>query len=302
MKPCSFLAIILVFVTAGSYAFASGKAWTDVGHVGNLEILIRYQDYLSHNTGCQASGSGRRAIITGFGLFSGVTANVSGAVVESLATDQPGSGRLSANDHVARVYNREFVLGGERVSACLIIVDVMWDLAGAVIATEMQRFQPAAVVMTGLGGMDAVLEAGALNRATDATGFNSDGSPDSDNLPAAGSPILPTEPLIMPMTWNNRELAEHIRQSIQQLGFDLEVPDAARASNDYICNNVSYIALSAAAGLPLNLAGGSLGLLPKIKSHPKIGFFHFPHGATVDANSWPAWAEILKTIAAGALN
>ena len=58
---------------------------TNLGAAGNQEVLERYQAYLAKGRGCRAEGNGKRVILSGFGLFRGVSYNISGAVVASMA-------------------------------------------------------------------------------------------------------------------------------------------------------------------------------------------------------------------------
>jgi pyrrolidone-carboxylate peptidase len=282
---------------------------------GNRQVAERYGSFESANFGCQAVNNGPRVILTGFGLFAGFAYNISGVVIENLASEEfwptdaehaavPASragfknGVLSAADHGARVFNRSFRMGEQEVSACLILTDVLWDFAGAVIVREIERFQPQVVIMSGAG--DGSLEAGAVNDALSAPGFTSDGKENSFNTPQARR-ILPDEPLdsSIAMTWDAEKLGSMVSPLVSELGFSLSIPRQARPSNDYICNNVSYLVLQAAQGHQLTLAGGKLILRPKINSNPKIGFFHYPAQASVAQA--PAWAQVVLTLVEGSL-
>jgi hypothetical protein len=240
-------------------------------------------------------------ILTGFGLFAGANFNISGAVISSMASGSLDDGSLNAGDKGARIVNRAMQIGTQYVEVCLIVADVLWDFAGAIFIQEMQRFKPDLVIMTGRGGATAVVEAGALNEASKLSGFNPDGSADPINSPVSAK-ILPDDPdAEAAMTWNQRAVANKIQPMIEQLGFNLEIPASARIGNDYICNNVSFIAAKAASGVPIPLAGGELTLSVHAPYAPKVGFFHYPIGAKLTASEIVAWQQILLSMVEVAL-
>jgi len=284
---------------------------------GNREVAERYANFERSNLGCQTTSDGPRVLLTGFGLFDSHSYNISGAVIENLSSSSfwPDAldsangvlpeahvpfktGVLSQVDRGARIYNRQILMRGRYISVCLIIADVLWDFAGAVFVHEMERFQPQIMIMSGIG--DGSLEAGAINHALAMPGFAPNGQIDQLNTPQSLK-ILPDVPLdsTVNMSWDNLALEKLVAPKVRAIGFTLSAPTAAQPSNDYICNNVSYLVIQAAAHRALTLAGGELLLKPKIKSNPKIGFFHYPAEASLEQA--PEWAQILLTLVDGSL-
>ncbi len=278
-------------------------ALTNLGKIGNQQLAAAFTKYNETHAGCVSTSndSSPRLLITGFGLFQGAAFNPSGAVVDAIAGSTESFGKLTGSDHGARVYNLELFLGAQKVQACLLVLDVKWDFAGAVIASEMERFQPDAVVMTGRGTYNAIVEYGAINLAMPMSGFNPDGSPDRENTPIAPK-ILEDEPEgEIAMTWNQGAVAAKVLPLILELGATLQIPPGARSNNDYICNNVSYLALQAAAGKTLSLGNGSLVLAPQIASNPKVGFMHLPMTIPQERQAVEAWSKVVLAAATAVL-
>jgi hypothetical protein len=256
-------------------------------------------------------------ILTGFGLWSTLKVNYSGFLIDNLASAhfQPSvrahpfgfsdqalrTGVLHPGEGV-RISNRILTLtDGQQVSACLIIADVSWDYAGAVIANEMSRFQPNAVIMLGVSA-HAYLEAGAVKSIDDRPGYDSTGRPDPDNTESNQWLVQnPMTPPVLSMNWDNHRLVRLLRPYLKALDLHVLTPDHARPTNDYICNNVSYLALASALSLPLTLAGGKIHLTPAVRSHPKVGFFHLPEGATADLLHLRKYTQLLLALVQGTL-
>jgi hypothetical protein len=222
------------------------------------------------------------------------------------------SGQLSSTDDGGSAVNRSLVIDGRQFDVCFLLLDVQWDLAAAILVTEMERFQPQLVIMTGSGGTDAILEGGANNYSLWINGFTSKGKFDDENQPAnvvvndrEVHDVLPAkDPGVqstIAMTWNNQKLKTAIQKQVLQLGFSLLAPAQARQDNQYICNNVSFVVAHAVKGVHLNLAGGEISLQPSIRSHPQVGFFHFPSTSLKTADSVFGWAQILATMIVTAL-
>lgn len=288
---------------------------TNLGPQGNVELSEKVKKHLQGSKSCIPMNEGPRVILTGFGLFSGVSFNISGAVAENFAQEsfllpsqsshskastnssaQLKNGRLNEEDQGVRIYNRSLEIDGQAYSICVMILDVLWDFGGALVASEMHRFQPDMVMMMGRGIRDVIFEGGALNSATPYYGYNFSGDPNRHNTPTERE-ILPLEADELSMTWNNKELKNQVEDLVQSMGYPLSAPSKARFSNDYICNNISYIALSAAQSKPLTLAGGKLKLHPKVDSNPKIGFLHLPANAKINHEEMRGWSElILRTL------
>ena len=316
-----------------SIADANLSTMSEFSPTGNKEVKKHFDAYLKLGTeagvGCKASVVGPRVIISGFGLFQGVTFNVSGAIVANLASQtfwpddldpaiipngqssvapilpknfKLAQGLLKDSKDDVQIFNRILTIDGQKVNACLIVVDVLWDLGGAILANEMQNFQPQAVIMTGLGGNEAVIEAGAMNQTRVDSGFYANGQADPYNSPIK-APILPDFPSShwLKMTWNQGLVASYVAAFIKDIGVVLMLPPSFRPENDYICNNISYIALHAGKSDSLNLAGGQLILNPHMAEPPQIGFFHYPASAKLSLREAPKWAEVLLGLVRGAL-
>ena len=190
------------------------------------------------------------------------------------------------------------------LTACLVLLDVEWDISSSIIANEMNRFQPDVVIMSGLGGSDlAEIESAAVNRVQKSSGFQSDGNPDLDDIPTgARIDSNASEGTILSMTWDQSKLAESIRPLLQAMNYDLSTPTGPAAHNQYVCNDVSYVALMAAGSQRISMAGGLITLAPAMKRVPKVGFFHYPLTATLDPIEANGWAQILLTLALQSLD
>jgi hypothetical protein len=293
-------ALVLLFLAPLASAPCLGQSQkSDLGEQGNLFVAKTFDSYLRlHPEGaCRAAGPGKRVIVTGYGLFSGVPYNISGTVVRSMADPafwpervdletpslavlaSPRSGLVSPSDTGAAAFNRSLFIDGERYEACFLVLDVIWDLAGAILIHEETRFKPAVVVMTGRGGDLASFEAGALNRASSFPGYDADGRPlGAVNVPE--SPwVVADEPVDaeLAMTWNSRALAAAAEAGTRLLGYSAAGQKAARPENNYLCNDISFAALHASRNRPTSLAGGRILLgSPELPAAPAVGFLHFP--------------------------
>jgi hypothetical protein len=236
-------------------------------------------------------------MVTGYGLFSGVPYNISGSVVRSMADpafwpDQivlgalspassaaPVTGIVTASDDGGVAFNRTLVIDGERYEACFLVLDVIWDLAGAVLIHEESRFKPQLILMTGRGGGIASFEAGAINRASPYPGYDADGRPlGSINVPQSEW-LLPDSPVdsALPMAWNTLELAAAAEPEAESLGYSAVGQKAARPENNYLCNDISFVALHASQNKSTSLAGDKIVLdSPGLAAEPVVGFMHFP--------------------------
>ncbi len=296
---------------------------TNLGEVGNQKVsdVFKLHQKDTHKT-CRAVGSGKRVIVTGFGLFSGVDFNISGLVVSSMAdakfwpTDDRNlgsiqnpvvsSGVLKDTDHGVQIVNRSMVINGESYEVCFLTLDVLWDLAASIIIYQSELFKPELVMMSGRGSTVDVmhLENGAVNRAMKLSGYDSSGTPDSDNSPEDDKIIedIPLYELEM-MTWDNVRLQSKIQPIAKKIDIDVIAEKYARSGNTYICNNVSYAVLNALQGKRFTLAGKLIGInktedtLASViysgSNNVKIGFFHYPPYAGSSVNEVRTWAEVI---------
>jgi hypothetical protein len=296
----SFLALAFVFLANAE------DTDTDLGEAGNRAVARRFAEYLEKGSGCEpVDGSLPRVMLAGFGLFSGVPFNISGAVIDHLQGDgtfrEDARGILTDADRGARVVSRVLNLPSGPVDACLLILDVQWDLAASILIHEIRRFEPLSVIMSGRGSFGAIVESGAQNRAVFAPGFNPDGSMNEDNRPVA-PPILMGESETAPMLWDQAYLGERIRSRVEAAGHDLVLPASFRPSNEYICNNISYAVLKALEGRPISLAGGLVNFEPQTSAVLSAGFFHYPARIEFSRDSIEAWSAILLEIADASLS
>jgi hypothetical protein len=339
---------------------------TELGPIGNAKVVEQFKKYKNKAEHCDSSGVGTRVILTGFGLFSSpprnaknVAYNISGLISRFIATPAvfPSTintatstiannlkntsfaqySHMPANSEGAVVTQRELIIDQKPVTVCLILLDVIWDQAAAIILYESTLFKPERIIMSGLNAGETkfgMFEAGAVNSATDYEGFQSSGAPNLDNIPKADangdSPVLPRSDRgveqTIAMTWNPKNLAAltsplatAILRDNKKNVFDVRGEDAARPSNDYVCNNVSFVILNAMKGAVINLAGGLLRFGPSQEKPaqgssiefveiPKdvgdgvksAGFFHYPDTATDEGAVIFGWSKVLaKAMIAG---
>ena len=237
---------------------------------------------------------------------------------------------MPANAEGAKVSQRELTIDQKPVTVCFVLLDVIWDQAAAIILYESTLFKPERIIMSGLNAGEkqfGMFEAGAVNNATAFEGFKPSGTPNLDNIPiadtAGDSPVLPRgdhgiEQTIT-MTWDAKKLAtftapvaDAIVRDKKTKVFNVRGEDAARPSNDYICNNVSFVILHAIKGAEINLAGGKLRFGPSQNSPapgsgiefveiPKAvadgiksaGFFHYPDTATDAGQTMFDWSKVI---------
>lgn len=321
-KSLSVLALIVAAAAFGGCRTSGngeGSAVkTDLGETGNTAVAERFEAYKerreANQLGCRPTTNFPRVIVTGFGLFSGAPYNISGVVARTFAdptftpatiplqgADTIGSNGVvssgtvpaSAEGAVARV--RTMKIRGRDYEVCVLGLDVIWDLAAAIIVHEAEAFQPKMILMSGRGGQQAIFEGGAVNDASlGAAGYQSSGAMNYGNAPQQ-SYVLPDGPDSLPMTWSNSLLYQKTYSLISSLGHTSTYVANARPSNNYICNNVSYVVLQASTGAPISLAGGKVQWTPDITSQPKVGFFHYPASASNSRSSVTKWVRILAT-------
>lgn len=266
----------------------------DLGAQGNAYVARTFEAYRAAHPGgaCRAGGGGARVIVTGYGLFSGVDYNVSGTVARSMAEPAfwpdrapgaaPIAGKLESSQHGGAAFNRSVTIDGRRYEVCFLLLDVIWDLAAGILVHEESRFKPRLVVMTGRGGGDVSVEAGAFNRASAYPGYDADGRPMGRENTPESEWLLPDYAVDheLPMTWDNQALARAIGPMAEALGYSVSAPRAARGGNNYLCNDISFVALHAAKNRPTRLAADRVFLPPAgLENEPVTGFLHFP---TVD--------------------
>ncbi len=298
---------------------------TNLGQAGNERVLRSFNNYklarAMNVVGCKARGNHPRAIVSGFGLFSGNSFNISGVVVESLANkaifpDEMETsvqslraaplgavedGKLPFYGSEAQTWNRTLVIDGKPFDVCFIHVDVMWDLAAAIVIHEMFEFRPAVVLMSGFAAGQIVrVEKGSHNNAGRSPAYNRDGS--------AARAVAPRERYLLPpnapgvqnminMTWDNKSIATHISPLVKEIWnkFEVKPTEKINENDDYICNNTSYVVLHAAKGVEVELAGGKVRLKASGPLPAKIGFLHLPTSNN-DSKSVQGWGRVFAKI------
>ncbi len=276
---------------------------TNLGEVGNRWVAESFSEYVKSAKGCVSAGhQERRVLVQGFGLFSGIKKNLSGAVVAKLA----GLEEIPQTQHGGWATTRRLMVNGETVEFCFLYLDVVWDLASAILLTEIERFDPELVLMSGIGGGTAIAEGGVQNLATALHGYDGNGNPIREkNTPWCGEKpcglsqsayvLAPEEPLVeskVKLSWNNVAFAAQIRELTKSISPTplVEAPDQARSSNDYLCNNVAYVVQSATNGVGVKLAGDRI-TFPAFPSTRKVGFFHYPYSGDPSDALVLAWAS-----------
>lgn len=282
-------AVLLLLAAAPALA---GPQSTDLGAAANARAARVFNAYRRSHPGgaCPAGGGGTRLLLTGFGPFDGLSYNVSGAAVRSMADpafwpenapldsvapapDARPDDAAPSSEEGAEAFERSLVIDGRRYDVCFLLLDVAWDSSGAIVAYEESKFRPALVLMTGVGSKVARVESSAYNTADAADADNAGAKPVSTAI----LPSLP-EGQEVPMTWDAGRLAAVVRPDVEALGWRVEaMPRGWPKGEDFICNNVSLVALNASLDLPTELAGGLIRLRsPELAQAPVVGFFHLP--------------------------
>lgn len=283
-------------------AKASDVPDTDLGSAGNLWVAQTFQQYQANALGCRSSGGPeRRILVQGFGPFSGIARNLSGAVVAHLA----GLPDVPQTQHGGWTATRKLTVEGESLEFCFVYLDVIWDLAGAILLTEIERFNPELVMMSGVGSFTTIVEGGAQNGALGLSGFDAQGNPiKAHNTPWCGdrpcgyaeqthvlSPKAPGVEATVTHSWDNVSFARTLLESVKLFAPQMivEAPKAARNGNDYLCNNVSYIVQSALNGAEIKLAGGLIAI-PAKRSDRAAGFLHYQADSDPSPKRIQEWA------------
>jgi hypothetical protein len=300
---------------------------TDLGSKGNKEVEEEFEEYQGKGATCvmepRNEASPKRVLLTGFGLFVGVEYNISGVTIQSLmdpkfwpdsidledvkdAAAEVASGTLKDDMHGGLAKLRKLHVNGHELDVCMLLLDVKWDLAAAIVLYEAEKFQPDVIIMSGRGDSNALtFEGGAQNVAEPSSGFDSDGDRDRQNTPRRRWILKPSNPGVqnhIPMTWDNKRLATVTSPLADELGHLVSAPGKFRPSNDYICNNVSYVVLHGIQNVPITLAGDLVNLKPTFETKPKTGFMHYPTKANRNKTSILTWGKILFSSALSELD
>jgi len=315
--------IILLLMSCGQTATNDTKLKTNLGSIGNQLVKDTFEQYRNKAEHCRASSAAPRVLVTGFGLFSDVEYNISGTVISSFAdpnfigsnidynglmvpSADASRGRLDFSDLGGRAENRTIRISGQEYELCLLTLDVLWDLAAAIVMDEAHAFRPDLIIMTGRGRKthQAVWEGYARNQTKAVSGYLSSGaSAEGSNLPVDSEiPVLPSlaTGAELRMSWDSAMLKSSTEQIISDINpdFAAAAPSTWSSGNDYICNNISFVALAAREHKQISLAGGILNFSPEqsdLAQATKIGFLHFPSASDNNPAQVMGWIKVLAT-------
>ncbi len=313
-RPQIVTLLVLAVLAIATALLAPESNATELGMTGNQEALALFKNYQAAPAVCDPAAPGKRVLLTGFGLFQGASFNPAGAIAANVADPAVWPASLTANQLIkvlpgaklqtgkyltsngAQAFTRTLEVDGTKLNVCVLVLDVMWDVAGAIVVYEMDRFQPQAVLMLGAGPW-AILEGGARNQTSMTRGYRPDGTASASSVPQSAY-SLPDEPSTaeLSMRWDNHALEASIAPLMAATIIYPDFPLAWRPGNDYLCNQVSYLALAAAVNRKLSLAGGLIELQPKIQSSPQVGFFHVPSSLSLDASSIGTWGSLVSSL------
>lgn len=215
---------------------------------------------------CAPSGTRPRVLITGFGRFLDNPTNATGQMVSALVpsavypeTLRPPEGEPDLPGPQTRVAMGTIELPEVgAVDVCAMILPVFWDLAAVLVLREIERFNPAMVLMNGIASprQDLWVELGAVNRAM----VLPDGSDTLVPLPPEGqqyAPIVPSAPASATLrgallSWEAVKAATRAtlaaRGAVTEGGvrFDELLTGVSfggfpREGNTYLCNNLTYV-------------------------------------------------------------
>ena len=281
---------------------------TNLGDDGNSFVLEQHRKFLGSAQTCSPIDEDNfRVVVQGFSLFTGVKMNISGAVVDTLGglpVDQRSL--LLPTNFGSRVSQTIIEIAGKKVELCLVVSEVLWDLAAANLIAVVNNFKPDFVLMSGLGGNKAILETGARNQSSSMAGYSYDGSySGSLNRPRSRRVDRRYKSKkIIPATWNFESIQSAISPMISDLGHDLILGKEGRKDNNYICNNIHYSLLQSSTEGDVELAGGLLRPLMTLEGAPAMGFFHYPSN-TLKKNvskELDLWALVIKSLIRSQLN
>lgn len=307
MKYALLIGLFVTLLSDSALALSNSNK-TDLRDNGNTYVLEQHRGFLSNNLSCSPNEeTSFRVLVQGFSLFSGVDMNISGAVVDSLAKlPLKQRSKLSAQDFGTRVSQKTIEINGHKVELCLVVSEVLWDLAAANLIKVIDDFKPDFVLMSGRGGRKATIETGGRNQASTMAGYTYNGNYSGGlNRPHSRrvDPRFKSSKII-PSTWNYEAIFQSIYPLIKNLNHEVKLGKEGRKDNDYICNNIHYSILQAATEGNIELAGGLLRPMLDLEIIPAIGFFHYPSKvlSSDKEKELEQWSTIIKELIRAQLN
>lgn len=213
-----------------------------------------------------ASSPRPRVLVTGFGRFMSIDDNATGRIVSTLIpeapyplTHPPPPGEVDPPEPQLSVGTATIeVPGVGDVDVCAMILPVYWDLAAILVAKEIDSFRPSFVMMNGVAGLvqPLWLELGATNRATGLLDGSSqlrpvvqDGAAYGKIVPSAPPSddargnLLSWEAVLAGATEAIRSHEGEIdgERRFEEIVRGVELAGYPRASNTYLCNNLTYV-------------------------------------------------------------
>jgi hypothetical protein len=281
---------------------------TDLRGNGNTYVLEQNRRFLESKTYCQAeSEDSFRVIIQGFSLFSKLSMNISGAVVDTLAGLPLNSRSLLGSDqNGSRVKQMTIMIAGKKVELCLVVSEVLWDLAAANLIAVANDFKPDFILLSGRGSNKAVIETGGRNESGSLSGYFSDGTNSGPVNRPRSKRIDPRykSSKVIKATWNYESILKSTKPMIESLGHQVKLGSEGRVENNYICNNIHYALLQSATEGNIELAGGLLKPSLEQEEIPAIGFFHYPSNTLQGDKEveLDKWSLVIKEIIKAQLN
>lgn len=280
--------------------------------------------------GAARSSPRPRVLVSGFGRFGSIADNAAGRAVSALVpeaaypeTRPPLPGEVDPPAPQLSVGAATLALPevGE-VDVRAMILPVSWDLAAILLAKEIEAFAPSFVLMNGVAGprQPLWLELGATNRAADRLDGSSRLRPSCEpgqpyaKIIASAAPSEEARGNLLSWSGVRRAASEAIGAQGDAGGarrFGDIVRGAAlagypRASNTYVCNNLTYVigwlmdhpgdeVALLRAGAPVEGAKNEVrvSIRADFRAVPRV-FVHWP--SALDREHHAASAEVMKAI------
>lgn len=281
---------------------------TDLREDGNTYVLEQNRRFMESLKTCNPKEDGSyRVLVQGFSLFSKLKMNISGAVVDTLA-GLPLSERslISPQDNGSRLTQRTIEISGRKIELCLVVSEVLWDLAAANLIAIANEFKPDFILLSGKGSKKAIIETGGRNLSGSGSGYLGDGTNAGPLNRPRSQRIDPRfkSSKVIKSTWHYEKILKASAPLIEALNHKVELGGEGRSENNYICNNIHYALLQSAVEGNIELAGGLLRPSLMQEDIPAIGFFHYPSQTLKDdpESELNSWSLVIKEMIKAQLN